>query len=34
MIHTNERLKEYKILKLEDEIKLAEMKIVYRWEKN
>jgi len=33
MIHTNERLKEFKILKLEDEIKLAEMKIVYRWEK-
>ena len=32
--HTNERLKEHRILKLEDEIKLAEMKIIWRWEKN
>ena len=31
--HTNERLKEHRILKLEDEIKLAEMKIIWRWEK-
>ena len=32
--HTNERLRNNKILKLIDEIKLAEMKIIWRWEKN
>jgi hypothetical protein len=32
-VHTNSRLSEHKILKLVDEIKLAEMKIIWRWEK-
>ena len=32
--HTNERLMHNKILKFVDEIKLAEMKIIWRWEKN
>ena len=32
--HTNERLMQNKILKLTDEIKLAEMKIIWRWEIN
>jgi len=31
--HTHERLKELMILKMEDELKIAEMKIIYRWEK-
>ena len=31
--HTNSRLCENKILKFEDELKLAEMRIVWRWEK-
>jgi len=31
--HTNERLKDLQILKMEDELKLAETKILYRWEK-
>jgi len=31
--HTNNRLKELKILKLEDEVKLSEIKIIWRWEK-
>jgi hypothetical protein len=32
--HTNNRLKELQILNLEEELKLAELKIIYRWEKN
>jgi len=32
-MHTNERLREFKILKIEDELKIAEMKLVWRWEK-
>ena len=32
--HTNERLVEHKILKLEDELRIAEAKIIWRWEKN
>ena len=32
--HTNERLMHNRILKFVDEIKLAEMKIIWRWEKN
>jgi len=31
--HTNNRLIEHKILKLEDELKLAELKIIWRWNK-
>ena len=31
--HTNERLMENKILKLDDEIRTAEMKMIWRWEK-
>jgi hypothetical protein len=31
--HTNDRLKELKILKLEDELKIAEIKIIWRWDK-
>jgi len=31
--HTNERLREHKILKLEDELRLSEVKIIWRWEK-
>ncbi len=31
--HTNERLKEHKILKLEDELKIAEIKMIWRWDK-
>ena len=31
--HTNERLKEHRILKLEDELKIAESKIIWRWNK-
>ena len=31
--HTNERLKELKILKLGDELKILESKIIWRWEK-
>ncbi len=33
-MHTNERLSQNKILKFEDELRLSEMKIIYRWEKN
>jgi len=33
-IHTNQRLAEFKILKFSDELKLAEMKIIWRWNKN
>ncbi len=33
-MHTNQRLSKYKILKFEDEVRLAEMKIIYRWDKN
>ncbi len=32
-LHTNQRLTEHKILKLNDELKLAEMKLIWRWEK-
>ena len=32
--HTNERLVEHKILKLEDELRIAESKIIWRWSKN
>ncbi len=32
--HTNERLIEHNILKLEDELKLKEVKIIWRWIKN
>jgi len=32
--HTNTRLIEHKILKIEDELKLAELKIIWRWMKN
>ena len=31
--HTLNRLKKYKILKLEDELKIQESKIIWRWEK-
>jgi len=31
--HTNDRLIEHYILKLEDELKLKEAKIIWRWEK-
>jgi len=31
--HTNERLKEHKILKVEDEMRIAEAKLIWRWEK-
>ena len=32
--HTNKRLLEHKILKLEDELSISEAKIIWRWEKN
>jgi len=32
-MHSNERLKEHKILKLEDDLKIAEIKLIWRWEK-
>ena len=32
--HTNNRLAEHKILKLEDELKISEAKLIWRWEKN
>jgi len=32
--HTNSRLREHNILKLEDEIKIKEIKIIWRWIKN
>ena len=32
--HTNTRLIEHKILKLEDELKLSEIKIIWRWNKS
>jgi len=32
--HTNERLVNHEILKLEDELKIAEIKTIWRWEKN
>ena len=32
--HTNERLIEHNIIKLEDEIKILEIKLVWRWLKN
>jgi hypothetical protein len=31
--HTNERLRKYEILRLEDELKLAEVKMIWKWEK-
>ncbi len=31
--HTNDRLKKHGILKIEDELKIAESKIIWRWEK-
>ncbi len=33
-IHTNDRLRDLKILKLEDELQVAESKIIWRWIKN
>jgi len=33
-IHTNQRLSDNKILKFSDELKIAEMKIIWRWNKN
>ena len=32
--HTNDRLREHNILKLEDELKLGEIKLIWRWLKN
>ena len=32
--HTNERLAKHKILKLEDELVIAESKIIWKWTKN
>jgi len=32
-MHTDQRLAENKILKFNDELRLAELKILYRWEK-
>ncbi len=32
-MHTNQRLSKFRILKFEDELRLSEMKIIYRWEK-
>jgi len=32
--HTNERLTKHRILKIEDELKIAESKIIWRWEKS
>jgi len=32
--HTNERLIKHNLLKLEDEIRIGEVKTIYRWEKN
>jgi hypothetical protein len=32
-MHTNDRLRKYKILKLNDEIKIQEQKVVWKWEK-
>ncbi len=32
--HTNNRLMEHKILKLEDELKIVEVKLIWRWLKN
>ena len=32
--HTNTRLIEHKILKLEDELKISEIKMIWRWIKN
>ncbi len=32
--HTNDRLRDLKILKLEDELQVAESKIIWRWIKN
>ena len=32
--HTNPRLIEHNIIKLEDELKIAEIKYIWRWEKN
>jgi hypothetical protein len=31
--HTNERLRKYEILRFEDELKLAEVKMIWKWEK-
>ncbi len=33
-MHTLNRLKEYRILKLEDEVELQETKLIWKWEKN
>jgi len=33
-MHTNERLSQYRILNFNDEIRLAESKIIWRWNKN
>ncbi len=30
-VHTNQRLREHKILKLEDELKISELKVIWRW---
>ena len=32
--HTNDRLREHKIIKLEDELRIAEVKIIWRWLKD
>jgi len=32
--HTNERLVEHRILKLEDELRIAEAKLIWKWKKN
>ncbi len=31
--HNNERLREHKILKLEDKIRILKAKLIWRWEK-
>ena len=33
-IHTNERLTTNEILRIDDELKIAEIKLIWRWEKN
>jgi hypothetical protein len=33
-VHTNQRLREQKIIKLEDELKISELKVIWRWLKN
>ena len=33
-MHTNHRISQYKILNFTDELRLSELKILWRWEKN